>query len=104
MDMFTIGTAIVVIMLSIQFQQNWLAFGIIVLLIISMRSLAATVVLIASLFFLFFTKEAIGVYWPIAMFALMIVAYYLDSRAAPAKPDYLSAGFGGLGGGGGGGF
>ena len=99
MDTFTIAVAIILVMLAFQFQQNWLAFGIIVLLILSMRSWPATLVLAGSLVFLFFTKEAVGMYWPILMFALMVLAFLLDAKAKAQKPDYYSPDLGGLMGG-----
>ncbi len=98
MDKFTLAIAIIMIALSLQFEQNLLAAGIIVLMIISLKSWVATIVLIGSLAFLFFTREAIGIYWPYIIVGLVILAFVLDSRAKNPAPDY-GGGFGGLGGG-----
>ncbi len=102
MDMFTTAASIIVVMLSLQFEQNWLAFGTILLMIVSSRSITTAIVLIGALVFLFFTREAAGQYWLFVVFGLMLLAFFLDAHSKKSEAPSFGADFGGLGGMGGG--
>ena len=48
MDTFTFMIAILLMMIAVQFNQNWLIFAIVALMVLTMRDLATTVMLIIA--------------------------------------------------------
>ena len=105
MDTFTFMIAILLMMIAVQFNQNWMIFAIVALMILTMRDLAATVLLIAATAVLLAGKEYLAEYWPFVLFGLIILAVVLSGKQkqeAPAYQDMFGQGdLGGMGFGGG---
>ena len=74
MDTFTFMIAIVLMMLAIQFQQNWLVIGIAAVLIITTKSLPVTMLLILAGGILYFFSASMQQYWPLILFGLVILS------------------------------
>ncbi len=112
MDTFTFAISIVLMMLAIQFEQNWLIFAIVALLVLTMRSIGTTVLLIISTIVLFVARDYLKEYWPFVLFGLIILAVLIgaigkkgEAEQAPMPMDlyggggFDAGGFGGLPGG-----
>ncbi len=98
MDIFTLIVAILFIMLAIQYGQHWLAFAIVAVMIIAMRSIGTTVLLIIALIALYFVKVSeITIFWPIIIFGIIILALAIGSKGKGQQPEYYAPeGYGGL--------
>jgi len=77
MDIFTFMIAIVMMMLAVQFEQNWLVLGIAAVLIITTRSPSVTAIMIISAAVLYFFSESMKELWPVIVFGLVILAVIL---------------------------
>ncbi len=102
--------AILLMMLAVQFNQNWLVFAIVAIMILTMRSLSTTLFLIIATIVMFVSKEYLKEYWPFVLFGLIILALLIgigkkDGGQPEAMPMDLygggfdAGGFGGLPGG-----
>ncbi len=103
MDTFTFLIAILLIILALQYGQNWIVFGILAIMILSTRSVATTVALTISVFvlYLFAGSGALNTYWPFIVFGLIILSLVLGLGKKPAQPEYYTPDMGyggGLGG------
>ena len=107
MDTFTFMIAIILMMLAIQFNEQWLAFSIIAIMILTMRSISATVILVFAMGVLYFMRGNLEPYWPFIFFGLIIVALIFGMKGAGGgdvggQPEYYSPDmYSGLMGGGG---
>ena len=71
MDTFTFMIAVIFMMIAVQFNQYWLIFAIVALMVLSMRDLTATILLIIATIVLLFGKEYLPDYWPFLLFGLI---------------------------------
>jgi len=105
MDTFTFMIAVLLMMVAVQFNQNWMIFAIVALMILTMRSLTTTILLIAAMFVLLVGKNYIMDYWPFVLFGLIILSLVLSGQQkqeAPGYQDMFAGGeMGGIGFGGG---
>jgi len=99
MDTFTIMVAIILMMMFLQYDQQWLVLGTVIVVILSTRSLTTAFVLIAALAIIYLTQGAAQAYWPIVIFGLVILALIIGLRPKPAQPDYYAPDLGGMMGG-----
>lgn len=94
MDTFTFMIALVLMMLAIQFNEQWLAFAIVAITILSMRSLMATILLIVAMGVIYVMKGSLEPYWPFIFFGLVILALVLGMRegggGGGGQPEYYS--------------
>jgi hypothetical protein len=93
MDTFNLMIAIILMMLAMQFQQNWLVFGTFALVVLTMRSFTALFVFLVATITLFLARNALSEYWPIIIFGILILALAVGWRSKPEEPEY---GYGGL--------
>jgi len=96
MDTFTFMIAIILMMIAVQFNQSWLIFAIVALMILTMRDLTATILLIVATVILLFAKELLMAYWPFVLFGLIILSLLIGG-----KKQEQPAGYGDMFGGGG---
>lgn len=100
MDTFTFLLALMLLMLAVQYGANWMVFGILAVMVLSMRSVSTTILLVVSVIVLYALRGAnLYQYWPFVVFGLIILALVLGMGAQPAQPEYYSpdmAGYGGL--------
>jgi len=105
MDTFTFMVSVLLMMVAVQFDQYWMMFAIVALMILSMRSISTTVLLIISTFVLLIGKEYIAAYWPFVLFGLIILSVLLGGKQKQEQASYadMFAGgdMGGIGFGGG---
>jgi len=110
MDSFTLLIGILLVFLEFQLQQNWLVFLTVIILIITLHSLIASVLLIAVSVFLYFFAAGGSLkefFLPILV-VLIVVAVISALKSKPEQPEmfsqdlYGSYGGGEFGGGGGG--
>ncbi|MBS3057412.1 MAG: hypothetical protein J4415_02180 [Candidatus Diapherotrites archaeon] len=104
MDTFTFLIAVILIMIAMQYNQTWVIFGAVGILILSMRSLTTIVMLIITVLVLFAIKGTnMTAYWPFIVFGLVILSLAMGLGKKPEQPEYyapdLMGGLGGLGGG-----
>ena len=99
MDTFTFMIAIIFMMMAVQFNQYWLIFAIVALMILSMRDLTTTVLLIIATVILLFGKEYLSDYWPFVLFGLIILSLIIGGKQkAEQQPDMFGGGdMGGMG-------
>jgi len=105
MDTFTFMISVLLMMVAVQFDQNWLIFAIVALTILSVRDFVTTVLLIVATLVLLLGKAYLMEYWPFVLFGLIILSIVLGSKKAPEPagyPDMFGGGeMGGVGFGGG---
>jgi uncharacterized membrane protein YesL len=98
MDTFTFLIAVVVMMLAVQYNMGWLIFGIAILLILSMRSFSAIILMLIAVGTIYFLQGDIKELSPFIMFGLVLISLLLESKKKPEQPDMYGADLGGLGG------
>ena len=75
METYTFVTAVILLMLAIQFGESWIVLGLVAVLILSLRSLSSTVLIIISLVVMYSVKSSeYTEYWPFVLFGLIIFA------------------------------
>ena len=96
--------ALLLMMLAIQFGENWLAFAVVGVTILTMRSVKATILLSITLAVLYIMRGSLEPYWPVIFFGLVIVALIFGAKSGGGgqeQPEYYSPDmYGGLMGGG----
>ncbi len=98
MDTFTFMIAIIFMMMAVQFNQFWLIFAIVALMILSMRDLTATILLIIATVILLFGKAYLADYWPFVLFGLIILSLIIGGKQQEAQqPDMFGGDMGGIG-------
>ncbi|HLD58561.1 MAG TPA: hypothetical protein VI977_02885 [archaeon] len=107
MDTFTFMIAVVLMMLAIQFQQNWMVLAIVTVLVLTTRSVKATIVLGIAAFVLYFAADSLKEIWPLVLFGLVILSIILgvgkkEQEQMPMDMGMgMDGGMGGFGGPGG---
>ena len=80
MDTFTFAISIVVMMIGLQFGQNWIVFGIIALMVISSRDIPTIIMMVASGIVLYAFQGLLAEYWPFILFGLVILAFMFSPK------------------------
>lgn len=105
MDTFTFLIAILLIMLAMQFQYDWIVFAVVAIMIFTLRSVSTTIILLIAVFVMYFVvgTENISAYWPIIVVGLILLSLAFGIGGKPQQPEYYSpGGYGDLLGGAGG--
>jgi uncharacterized membrane protein YesL len=96
MDIFTFMIAIVMMMLAIQFQQNWLALGIAAVLALTTRDIKSIVLLGISAIIIYLVADSLKELWPFVVFGLIILAIIFGiGKKQEASPYSMDMGMGG---------
>lgn len=107
MDTFTFLVAMLLMMLALQYNQNWMLFAILVIAVITSRSVVTAIVMVLSAAMLYFLTKSgqIEGLWPAVIIGLIVVSLLLTSGKKPQQPEFYGpeAGYGGMFGGEGGG-
>jgi len=92
MDTFTFLVAILLMIIALQYGQNWIVFAILAITILSTRSVATTIALIVAVFvlYIFAGSGDLNTYWPFLVFGLIILSLVLGLGKKPAQPEYYS--------------
>lgn len=92
MDTFTFLIAILFVMLALQYGQNWMVFAIVAVMILSTRSMPTIMALVVGVVLLYFLAGigALGLYWPIVVFGLIIIALALGLGEKKQQPEYYT--------------
>ena len=105
MDTFTFMISVLLMMIAVQFNQNWLIFAIVALTILTMRDMTTTILLAVATFVLLYAKDYLLEYWPFVLFGLIILSVILGGKQKEEQagyPDMFGGGeMGGMGFGGG---
>jgi len=88
MDTFTFAVAVLLMMIAVQYNQLWMMFAIVALMILSMRSFSTTVMLIAAMFILLFGKEYLAEYWPYVLFGLIMLSLIIGGQQKQEPAGY----------------
>ncbi|MFH1255683.1 MAG: hypothetical protein V1494_00150 [Candidatus Diapherotrites archaeon] len=100
MDTFNFLLALLMMMLAIQFGQNWIVAGIVLLLILTGKSIMDGVLVIVAAAALYFVGASdLNTFWPYVVFGLMILAVVIGQSNKPEQQPYdMLGGLGGYGG------
>ncbi|MDO8537980.1 MAG: hypothetical protein Q7S21_03795 [archaeon] len=102
-DTFSLVVTLLMLMLAVQYGEGWLVFGIAAIMIIALRSLSATLMIIAGTVLLYvFKGSGLNDLWPIIVIALIIIAL-ISGLGKKEEPAYGGGDLSSLLGGGGGG-
>ncbi len=97
MDTFSLITGILMMMIAFQFDQNWIVFGIVAVMILTSRDFGTLIIMIVALIALYIGKISVADYWPVIMFGLIILALFLGAGQKPQQPElYPPDPYGGL--------
>jgi len=96
MDTFTVMVAIVLIMMFMQFEQNWLIWGTVIVVILSTRSLGTAAILILASVAIYLTRDMAQGYWPLLVFGLIILGLLFGMKPQQQQPDYYAPDLGGM--------
>ena len=95
--------AVIIMMLAASYDAYWLVAGVAIIMMLTMRSLSAIVLLLVSLGIVIFFRGSIQEYAPYILFGLIILAMALGNagkQPEPYPPELgLGGGLEGLGGG-----
>jgi len=92
--------AVIMMMIALQFNQNWLVFGIVALMIISNRTLGTTIVMTVTGVMLFVLQGSLDAYWPFVLFGLIAFAVLIGGQGKGSPEMYPPDPYGGMLGGG----
>ena len=101
MDTFNFLIAMLMAVLAVQSHQNWIVFGIIVIIILSSRSVTtflATVIGIGVIYF-FSSGGDFNAYLPFIVLAIVILALLIGIGKKDQQPEYYAPDYGGMMGG-----
>ncbi|AJF60246.1 MAG: hypothetical protein J4224_00950 [Candidatus Diapherotrites archaeon] len=90
MDTFNFLVSILLIIIAIQYQQNWIVFAILIISILSTRSLSTAITLIISTIVVYAVLGSgdISSLFPVVVFGLIIFALVLGLAEKPKQPEY----------------
>lgn len=91
MDTFAFAVSVVLMMIALEFNQNWLVFGIVALTIISSRELSTSILMIAAGVVLYAFRESLADYWVYVLFGLVIVAFVLSGKKQEQEAEMFPA-------------
>ena len=97
MDTFNFLIAMLMVLLAIQYHQNWIVFGVIVVIILSSRSVTtfiATIIGVGIIYF-FSSDGNLGNYLPLIVLALVILALLIGIGKKDQQPEYYAPEYGG---------
>ena len=94
MDTFTFMIAVVMMMLAIQFEQNWLVLGIAVVLALTTKDIKATILLAISGGVLYMFAGQMKELWPFVIFGLVILSIILGIGKKEQASPYGDMGMG----------
>jgi hypothetical protein len=97
MDLFTFLIAVMLMGVSLLYEQRWIVFLILVLLIISnANDIRLVILLIVSAAVLFFIQGTeMGILWPLVLVGLLVVAILLGNRPSGEQPEFFAPEMGG---------
>ena len=100
MDLLTFVVSVALLGFAVQLGEVWIVLGATSILILASRDIKASILLILSVFVLYFVN-GIGMkeYWIVAVFVLLGVAYLLGLGKEEAPADPYAGLLGGMGGG-----
>lgn len=88
MDTFTFMISVLLMMIAVQFNQNWLIFAIVALTILTMRDMTTTILLVVAMFVLLYAKDYLLEYWPFVLFGLIILSLILGGKQKEEQSGY----------------
>lgn len=98
MDLFTVLAAIVTILIGFTYDQKWIVFLILILMLFSSKNLGMMLLLVGAVVAMFVLQTTeIGVLWPLVIIGLIVLAFLIGSKAQPEQPEYYAPemGYGG---------
>ena len=100
MDTLTFAIAIILMMIALEFHENWLVLGIAALMILSMRSLSWGIIMVSAVIALYVFSDSLDAYWPFVLFGLIILSLVFGGKGKQETEYYPQDPYGGMLGGG----
>ena len=97
MDTFTLLISIILLWLLFQYNQAWLVFGIAILLVLSMRSWGAVILIAIALISLFLFQNSLNTVFPVVLLVIIALGFVLGVKNEPEQPQYYPPGLEGMG-------
>lgn len=94
MDTFTFMIALVMMMLAIQFDQNWLALGIAAVLALTTRDIKVILLLAISAIVIYLVADNLKELWPFVVFGLIILSIIFGVGKKQEASPYADMGMG----------
>jgi uncharacterized membrane protein YgcG len=106
MDTFNFLVAILLILMAMQFHQNWLVWGIAAVMILTTKSVMTTIAMVIAVvaIYLVFGLENFNTYLPFVVIGLLVLSLLFNMKEGGGQPEAFDPGAGYadmLGGGGG---
>ena len=97
MDTFNFLIAMLIVILAVQYQQNWIVFGILAVVVISSRSVTTFIasVIGTGIIYFFSSGGNINAYLPLIVLALVILALLIGICKKDQQPEYYAPDYGG---------
>ena len=94
MDTFNFLVAMFMILLAMQYQQNWIALGIIAVIFLSTRSIATTVAALAgtALIWMFARGGDFSNFLPFIVIGFILIALVMGVGKKDQQPEYYMPG------------
>ncbi|MFH1696738.1 MAG: hypothetical protein ABH854_02410 [Candidatus Diapherotrites archaeon] len=98
METFNFLIAILMMMIALQYQQNWIVIAVVALMAFTEKSVKTALVLIIAAIVMYYVMgpDGISSMWPVAVFGLIALSL-IAGIGAKEKPEmYGGGGYGGL--------
>ncbi len=107
MDLFNFLVTIILVFLAVQYHQPWIVFAILIISILTIKSLRLTIGLVAAalLMYFFFDSGSIQSYFPLIILGVLVIGLILGVGKGEEQPQSFGGGggyadlLGGFGGG-----
>lgn len=98
MDTFTIVITFILLWLLFQYQQNMLVIGVAILVVLSMRSWSALLLVLFVLGILIFFQNSLNTVFPLALLLILALGLLLGAKSEQQQPEFYppDMGMGGL--------
>ncbi len=88
MDTFTFLVSVVIMMLAVQYDMGWLIFGIAIILILTMRSFTAILLMVVAVGTIYILQGDIKEFAPFIMLGLLVFSLLIENKKKPEQQDY----------------
>jgi hypothetical protein len=98
MDTFTFLTAILLMIIGLTYNQNWVVFAVIAVMVLTSRNITTLILMGAGggiLFFIASSGADLNALWPLVVFGLIIISLVIGIGKQEKQPEYFGPEMGG---------